>query len=361
MRIALILLLILYAVKAHSADSFVLFVDMKNSTQEVKAAREAAEKSGRKLVVVPDLPAKDRKQLIRLTEQVREAKKQFKKACSGDKVDKAVCDEKSKIYDDLDDKKTQLADGFKLTREKLAAFLAANKEKEFSSVVISGHDGTGSFSGEFGRLSDQAIAEELGKYPAQRDSIRALHLWGCYTTSPGSLLLNWKKHFPNTSLITGYEGRAPLGDKPAGWHYLKGVLAQEPELVRAGDSAKLQKLLKKIPGAINTHSGIYACGEYATIKDHYNINDLQHRCEDVKPQIQEKGPEYECFLKASEEKCANPPDDVGRGPVRQFYELLHKASACGEIMKDGIFRAYSRDAAIRLVFSREVQKNFGRF
>jgi hypothetical protein len=138
------------------------------------------------------------------------------------------------------------------------------------------------------------------------------------------------------------------------------VLTKEPELVRAGDSAKLQKMLKRIPGAIDTNSGLYACGEYATLKDHYNISDLQHRCDDIKPQIEAEGPEFECFLKASEEKCANPPEDVGRGPVRRFYELLHKASACGEITKDPVFTAYSRDMAIRLVFAREVQKNFGK-
>lgn len=359
MRITLILLLILYAVKAHSAEDYVLFIDMNNSSLEVKAAREAAEKSGRKLLVIPELPEKDRKTLVRLAEQTNAAKKQYQKACAGPKVDKAACEEKSKLYEEASNKKSKFADQFKLTSERLDQFLAANKDKSFSSVVISGHDGTGSFSGEFGQLSDTYVAEALGKYPSLRDSIRALHLWGCYTTSPGSLLLNWKKNFPHTSLITGYEGRAPLGDKPAGWHYLKGVLAQEPQLVRAGDSAKLQKLLKKIPGAIQTNSGLYACGEYATLKDHYNIADLQHRCEDIKPQLAEKGPEFDCYLKANEEKCANPPEDVGRGPVRQFYEILHKSSACGEITNDDIFRTYSRDSAIRLVFAREVQKNFG--
>lgn len=358
MRITLILLLILYAVKAHSADD-VLFIDMNNSPQEIKAARESAEKSGRKLVVIPEVSDKDRKKLMNQIAELNALRTKVNTLCYSEKPDKQACDAKKKQYVELETKKSAAAATFQLTEEKLNAFLAANKDKTFSSVVISGHDGTGSFSGEFGRISDTGIAEALGKYPSLKDSIRTLHLWGCYTTSPGSLMLNWKKNFPNTSLITGYEGRAPLADKPAGWHYLKGVLAKEPELLKAGDSAKLQKLLKKIPGANQVTAAIYACEDYASLKDHYNIADLKHRCDDVKPQIKEKGPEFECYLKAQDEKCANPPENVGSGPVRQFYELLHKASACEEITNDSIFGTYSRDTAIRLVFSREIQKNFG--
>jgi hypothetical protein len=151
MRVALILLLILYAVKAHSAEDFVLFVDMNNSTQEVKAAREAAGKSGRKLVVLPELPEKERKKIIRLTDELNAIRRKQKKICYVSKPDRNTCDALNKKYVEMEESKSKLVAPHTITPEKFAAFLAANKDKTFSSVVISGHDGTGSFSGEFGR------------------------------------------------------------------------------------------------------------------------------------------------------------------------------------------------------------------
>lgn len=356
MRIVLILLLVLYAVKAHSAEEYVLFIDTNNSPLEIKAAREAAEKSGRRLLVMPDISEKDRKAYLQMGAKLDAARAIYEKACDG--KNETACRESEKKFNEAEKSKSDLLETFQLTEEKVSGFLAAHQNKTVSSVVISGHDGTGSFSGEFGGVSDIYLATELEKYPNMKNAIRTLHLWGCYTTSPGSLLLNWKKHFPNISLLTGYEGRAPLADKPAGWHYLKGVLAKEPELLRAGDSAKLQRLLKKLPGANQVTAAIYSCGDYATNKEHYSLTELDQRCNALRPQLEDKGPEFECYLKGSEEKCANPPEDIARGSVRQFYELLHKSAACTQISKDQVFRTYSRDSAIRLVFGREVQKNF---
>jgi hypothetical protein len=354
MKILLLTLLLM----APSAHADVLFLDLNNSPHEVAAAREAAKKSKREFHLVPNTTAADQKELARLKGQANSFARAYGKKCKDPKA--PGCEELRKKEGEAYAAHQAKVKSFEFSPEMLENFLAEreSKNKPVTSVVVSGHDGTGTFSGEFGHVGDQQLAEIFEKYPQSKDAIRALHLWGCYTTSPGSLLLNWKKHFPNTSIITGYEGRAPLNDKPAGWHYLKGVLAQEEQLFAAQDHAKLKKLLNRIPGANMVLAAVNVCDEYASYKESYNLKDLDERCKNLKVELEKNLPEYQCFLRANEDKCKDPPTNVGAGAVRAFYEILHKSAACTQISRDEIYRTVSRDQAIRLVFAKEVQKNF---
>lgn len=350
------LLILLFATPAF-AD--VLFLDLNNSAKEVEAARAAAKKSGREFVVFPDNPKEAKQKYIRASSDYASFYKSFQKKCSNGGP---TCEELEKKRLELSDSKSTALQALALDNAKLKTFLAEREaqKKPFSSVVISGHDGTGSFSGDFGSIGDAELATMIEDLPLLKESIRSLHLWGCYTTSPGSLMLNWKKYFPHAAMISGYEGRAPLNDKPAGWNYLKGVLAREPELLKITDHKKLQKALRAIPGAQQTHAAILVCDNYASNTDSYDMGELETRCIALKKQLEDNSEEYQCYVRAAEDKCSDPPKDVGAGPVRKFYEILHKTSACTEISNDQIYRTYDRDQAIRLVFAKEVQNNFAR-
>ncbi len=83
--------------------------------------------------------------------------------------------------------------------------------------------------------------DAFAEYPELKENIRSLHLWGCYTTTIGSIEINWKKAFPNVALLTGYDGIAPANDKPANWALLEDVLAKEKQLIEAGDTKKLKR------------------------------------------------------------------------------------------------------------------------
>jgi hypothetical protein len=342
------------------ARADILFLDLNNSPKEIAAAQEAAAKSNRKLIVLPSHSPAQVKQLNQLKMESTKLTKEYDKKCKSNGTPEclALSDRFNKKYNEY----VEFQKTLHFDPESLRNFLRErdSTKKALTSVVVSGHDGTGTFAGVFGRVGDEELAKIFGEFPYLSGNVRSLHLWGCYTTSPGSLMLNWKRHFPNTALISGYEGRAPLNDKPAGWHYLKGVLAAEPALLETTDHEKLKKALAKIPGALQTHAAISVCDNYASNKESYNFAELEVRCRTLKQQLEEKGDAYNCYLKAATDECADPPANTGAGLVREFYEVLHKASACSQILTDPIYRTYSRDQAIRLVFAKEVQKNFAR-
>lgn len=341
------------------AQADVLFLDLNNSPKEIEAARAAAKKSGRAFKVIPDPAPAMRQKATFLTQKGAQLFRKFERNCKGPAPE---CEKLLAAIEQVRFEKSELVSKMQFDKNKLRDFLAERERsgKPLSSIVVSGHDGTGHFSGDFGGVGDKELAETLEEFPSTKNGLRSLHLWGCYTTSPGSLMLNWKKHFPNVSLISGYDGRAPLNDKPAGWHYLKGVIEREPELLRIQDHKKLKAALLKIPGARTMHAAVQVCDNYATTKDSFNLREMSSRCETYKQQIQNSSETYDCFVRAQDDKCSDPPQNTTSGEVRQFYEVLHRAAACSEMNPDQIFRTYSRDQAIRLVFLREVRKNFAR-
>jgi hypothetical protein len=351
--IALILALII----SNCASANVLFLDLNNSTKEIEEARKAAKKSKRQLIEYPQVPIKERDEITKFDLKINQLIKTRDKKCP--KIDSEFCKKTVEEIGIQLKAREEKAKKWKFSREGFLAFLDEQKKNgtQFNSLVVSGHDGTGSFSGHLGRVGDEELAKLLEEAEIQND-IRAIHLWGCYTTSPGSLMLNWKKHFPNISLFTGYDGRAPLNDKPAGWQYLKGVIEKEPALLEVENAKKLQAILRKIPGANQVTAAIYSCEDYATLTDYYNFKDMGPKCDKFREQLLAQSPTYECFLRAKTEECENPPATTGSGPVREFYELMQKAVACKDFSEDPIFRNLSRDQAIRLIFFKEVIENF---
>lgn len=349
----MLLLLALLAPAPGRAD--ILFLDLNNSAKEVEAARKAAKKRGEQLVLLPPpLTAEETRDAEAAKTRLTEMRERYDEQC-GDRYN-ARCEELSEQLDQA----APLQDRFKPEQLRELLKSRAASGKTFSSVVVSGHDGTGGIHGDNGDIRDDQIASIFASVPGQQDALRALHLWGCYTTSPGSLMLNWKKHFPNVSLITGYDGRAPLNSTPAGWHYLQGVLEKEDQLIQSGDANKLRRNLmaiRGVTGAGGVGAAVMACNDFANKQEAYDLGETVRRCESYGKEIRAKEGEFLCYRRAREESCANPPSDTSAGPVRKFYELLQKVSPCQELSDDGIFRAYSRDQAIRLNYFKSIQRN----
>lgn len=361
-NIAILSTLFLF-ILAPTASADVLFLDVNNSPREIEAAQKAAEKSGRKLVVIPDVDAETRSRISELQRELDRVQDQKIRLCTKSGRNTPDCNSITEKFNSIRAEKDRLQEENKISPSLIEREIAkrASENKPFSTIIISGHDGTGEFSGTFGEITDQEISSVLAKYPTQANSLRSLHLWGCYTTSPGSLLNNWLHYFPHLSLVSGYDDQAPLNDKPYGWKYLAGVLEKEDELMEATDAAKLQRLLKRIPGANQTHAAIYACGSYASNNDAYELADLALKCDTFISEVKRLAEPYLCYKGAKEPGCENPPDQTSQGPVREFYEALHKADACRNLeIGDWDNMDYNRDEVLRLIFYKEVKANFAR-
>ena len=171
----------------------ILFLDLNNSPKEIEAAKKAAKQRGEKLIVFP---------------------------------------ERAMRYP---------ADIEQNLNQKLTELKSKNQQNKISSLIISGHDGNGHFTGSKGSMSYSDFANILESHPELKESVKSLYLWGCYTATPGSIINNWKPTFKNLDVIIGYDGSAPANDKLAGHNYLADALVKEKKMT----SAKTDKQLKR--------------------------------------------------------------------------------------------------------------------
>lgn len=169
----------------------IVFLDLNNSPLEINTAKKAACKRGESLLVLP------------------QKGEQF----NPDDFDSLLSDLKAKG-------------------------VAVN------SIIMSGHDGGGHFGGTNGDLSKLDFTNVIKKHPEVQDTMTSLLLLGCYTGVKQEIF-DWKELFPKISIIAGYEGQAPLGDKPAGHSYIEGVLLREKNMNEAKDKKELTRVLNK--------------------------------------------------------------------------------------------------------------------
>lgn len=344
---------------AHFAAADILFLDMNNSPKEVEAAQRAAKKRGERLVVIPTMSQESRKRYAEAESNIRRLSNEFESnnCFSGTAGGNCaqIISERRLAYDELK-KHSPNANSETIK----AALLELKKEGSVpSSVIISGHDGSGSFSGVFGNTS----AEELGKVfdeLGMNESVRSIHLWGCYTTTLGSIELYWKKNFPHLALLTGYNGLAPLNDKPAGWNYLEGVLSKEKDLIEAGDLKKLQKLFKSIPNVGMVHAAICADELYVSNTEATTVDAAFNVCEQNITELEAEYETYLCYAQASNPECADVPKETGSGPLRAYYNKLHDSRHCSELeqFRSRLKKLPSPDQLIRLIHTRRVKGNF---
>lgn len=348
------------AVSAAASSEDVLFLDMNASVKEKEAAREAARKAGRRFVAYPDLSAEDGRELNRLDDEFKKTSQQRKKLCSASEG--PACSDIQKKIAAIREARGVIYKKNSFTENAFAELLAkqAADGRAFATVVVSGHDGTGDFSGLLGHIGDKDLAKHLGAHPALKDGVRSLHLWGCNTTTPGSLLMNWTKQFPRALFISGYDESAPANTREGSWKYLAAVIEKESAFQEITDAKKLQRMLKGLPHVNEMHAAVYSCGAWASNKDTVNLDEYQARCEGLKKEILANEETYQCYLKAPTEACKNPPADKANGPVRAFYRILQRAEGCNATSRDPAFRQYSRDQVIRLNFFDEITRNASR-
>lgn len=360
MKCAVLLISSLFLAQAAQAD--ILFLDMNDSYKEVEAARRAAKARGDEVIVYPTLTPEQRKEKNAIAQKIKTAQKEFSRKCT--KAYPPECNAISQRLLALQVEQNKVFEKARFDTNALKELLRAHVEKgrEIKSLVISGHDGTGHFHGVLGSVSDSGLAQTLQSIEGVADSIRGVHLWGCYTTSPSSLLLNWQHHFPNSALISGYEGIAPSNEKKASSDYLEGVLKKEADLIAEMDLKKIESMFKKIPGTIWTTAAINRGDCYVDNKKSFRFSDLKEQCGEISAKIKDAQKRYYCYLKAESDECAHPPKNTRTGEVRKFYELLQEGAACltlPEFANEAHLRI-SRDQAIRLVLFSDVQKNFAR-
>lgn len=335
-----------------------LFIDTNNSELEIATTEKAACARGEKLVIVPN----NYKEFAKFTSPVEVASK---------KVNKLKCFEKqvpacTQAQHELSVALVKL-DNFKMSQKSTNVSvkealdqIKASKAK-LVNLSISGHDGGGSFSGSKGMYSRHELATAM-KDLGDINEVKSLMLLGCYTGTPKEVL-EWKSIFPQTKLIGGYDGSAPLADRPQGHQYISDILMKEKQLTTQADQKKLQAYVDaNVKGLGNLNAALFLqCSDGSTTQDYYYGSKKTKKvekfdikeCLEKKKELQQLTRDLDKYMTGELE----PPTDTQAGALREVYNRARSLEHCAELTDEIV----NVSAAFNLLFYGGVKSTFAHF
>lgn len=335
-----------------------LFIDTNNSEIEIETTEKAACARGEKLLIVP----KNYKDFAKYTAPVDVANKKVAKLkCYEKSVPgcKEAQDELAKAFTELSKFKTAQKSTSEGVNEALEQIKASNAK--LVNLSISGHDGGGSFSGAKGMYSRQELANAM-KDMGDINEVKSLMLLGCYTGTPKEVL-EWKSIFPQTKLIGGYDGSAPLADRPQGHQYISDILLKEKQLTTQADQKKLQAYVDaNIKGLGNLNAALFLqCSDGTTTHDYYYGSKKSKKiekfdmkeCLEKKKELQELSLEVNRYISGEIE----PPADTQNGALRAIYNRARSLEHCSELTDVPV----DVNAVFNLLFYGGVKSSFAHF
>ncbi len=300
-------------INLNTAYADILFLDLNNSPKEIEAAQKAAKQRGEKLIVFPD-----------------------------------------KSTDNSIDFTSRLS-------AKLQEMKNGSTQSKISSVILSGHNGNGHFTGSNASLSYVQLQRVIESNPELTDSVKSLYLWGCYTSTPGSIINNWKPAFKNLDVIIGYDGVAPANNSISGHKFLTDALIKEKKMSAAKTDKDLKSIFNDLAHVRNIDASICVSDTYVSKKKLVDLNMLIQQCDVTESKKWKEV--YSCYMdgvkpKSSENKdldCSDVPKNTNNSKLRDLYNYLQDTSHCDDIINS---HGRDRERIIRLIFSKNVIKNF---
>lgn len=335
------------------AKADILFLDFNGSAGEVAAAKKAAAKRGEKLIVLPQISNEEKKALEKNRNEWKKVQTEVAKTCTGGTSAQCtqVVEKSIKIDEDY----------LKLVAKKAVNSKSLPKELEklkiqntkITSLVISGHDGNGYFSGTFGGINESDLSELSKQHSEVFSNIRSLLLWGCYTTNINSVNYKWKKILPHADIIAGFDGKAPLGIRAGSATYLEDILTQEKELTQIQDKKRLQKYFTKFRNIREMNAALCAGSNYVTNQEAMNLDEIYGMCKNVDVANIKKI--YYCYKNAETPACQNPPSNTANSDLRNIYNQLQTYQHC--FVENNDIELPTPETTIRLIFFDTVKKN----
>ena len=351
----------------------VMFIDVNASYLEGKAAQEAACARGEDFVWLPAgeefshrmLPFVGRANLI-------DSELDDEKVSAEDKVGYKKQLEQLNLEMDAVKKGMPLVNLETVQNEMTTL---SDKKIAISSVIISGHDGGGEVRGILGFIDKnqfiQAFQEGYKKHPELIDHLENVLMWGCYTATPGEVLV-WKESFPELKIMAGFMDVSPLAERPASSAILKDILIKSQLICAQTEKKKLKQVIESIKDFPITLSAIYvrtSCqGEW-----YYGHRAIYDKEDNLKRVAIDFGPlasmlKCDSFFSAGNNFSRNAlngtfeeyyegnrkiPKDTAHSPLRLVYTTVRQFSHC--VDRSNIMYP---DRVGLLVFYNNVRKNF---
>lgn len=335
-----------------------LFIDTNNSELEIDTAKKAACARGEVLKIVP----KNYLEYGQYTKKINEVTKKFEAAKCSEPLSaacKTLVQDWEKAYKDMSNFRAKQKPTSEHVKEALEEVKASKGKLQHLS--ISGHDGGGHFSGNKGSFGRVELTQLMSSYTDIND-VKSLLLLGCYTGTQNEVMA-WKAIFPKTRLIGGYDGSAPLADRPQGHQYITDILLKEKQMIKQSDEKKLQSYVNaNLKGLGNLNAAMYVqCSDGTSEQSYYYASKKNRNFE--KLQVDE------CMLKIGElSEVANTfaryesgelevPADTTNGALRQLYNKARTYEHCADVT--GVF--LNVNGIFNMLFYEGVKKNFAHF
>ena len=181
--------------------------------------------------------------------------------------------------------------------------------------------------------------------------------------------MKWKGIFPDAKLIMGYEGPAPLGDKPAGQTYLEDILINEKQITGAANDRIMEaKLTSSVRGLQIVNSAVYIesnqCNQDGTKKDYYFNNGIKSGTKlksfeiSACDQAREDYDKYYTLYEKYQNGEVDTPKDTSSGPLRDTYTFFRQNEQCFKTGEG--YYGPTADQVLYLLFFDSVKRNFAR-
>lgn len=328
---------------------------MNFSDQEIETAKKAACQRGEKLQIIP----KNYKDYTQLIQKVEAAKKKYK-GC------KENCQTFSEEYRRADVELYTALEASGSVQQQIKKELndIKNNKGKLTNLILSGHDGGGTFGGHKGFLNKFQLDDILKEYTDIND-VSTLMLLGCYTGVQKEISF-WKSVFPKVKMIAGYDGSAPLSDKPMGHHYLEDLLTKEKSLLKQADEKQLNQYVSaNIRGLHSMYTAVYveSCTEedadgqgmyYGSLSTNRRFKEFKlDECVTKKAQIKSIDERFSKFDSGEIEPPKNPSDPA----IKRLYDEARSLEHC----IDQLNSQTSVNSIFNIRFYGDVKENFAKY
>jgi len=366
---------LLVTLSATAASADILLFDLNISELELQGAKAAATARGENLIVFPDMPESNRKQIqqyssreVQVHDRLYEISLELNKSGLTDAQSQALIEEDGKLSveeENIRQAREPFIQGYTFDYEgldKVFADLAKNKV-QLSSVIVSAHAGPGIFQGLVATFSSNQLNQAIQKYSAENGtSIHSLLLWGCYTATLNDLQF-WKAAIPSADLIFGFGVIAPSGIRPASGLLLEDVLRKEAMLASIQDLPTLNKEFDDLQDVRLTSAAAAIGDTYFEVGAKPVPLNSEPSCANLLAAYSKYQSVFEKYSTATETGYENPPVDTHHSNLRDYYSAIQEGTGCSMVQSNpSAFSGMpSENSILALIFFENVRKNFGAY
>ena len=242
------------------------------------------------------------------------------------------------------------------------------KQNPPETLLISGHDGGGSFGGDRGEsFSYDELNTLVQENPEVGQNLRVLGLLGCNTANH-SAIMKWKSTFPNLAFVAGFDGTAPSETKRSALTYISDTILKSDEILKQTDEAKIKSLFENFQYINSLEATLYVdtCpksdgpqGQYIfrpkrAQNERFKAFDTSECFAKRKEYHEKYEPLYQLYFSGDKEI----PRKTSGTELRALYQYMRQNEHCFEIEKGQV---PSPDHLLFMVFYHNVQKNFNSY